>query len=482
MPKFRFSIIHSAHDFSFADFLHHNSPKSKALYSFFGVFCFISTISTIYLTQYELLGTRGKLILYLYQMMLIISLFFSLYMMWPHSIRHPLVVGALWYVALIYNMTFCTTFFLLMSKFHNIQLIVCGLSLLMIFELCNWKTALTVIAVGGSGAFLFYKNLMGALPSNALIDNNVHLLIYIALFASTLLIFFLKPNKEFIEQGETKSDMIQDEIILLSAQIDHKRHRVETFNEEIKFLNNKIDFDTECVTDWMQEIERLNTTSQKILNHIVHELRLPVGNVMNFKEILSNGLEKMDKELLKELSDEIINNPKHLSTMTLNMLDLAALDIKKVKLNKKTMNLGELVTERVKKCHKLYLDNKEIDIKLTIQPEVLIPVDPHYMRQIVDNLVINAIKFSDKGLIKIQVTRNIDSAILIVKDARKVIPPDELCAFFKSFKTGHSKSEGRDVGLSFCRAAIKAHGGKIDVQGSGIGATFTVILPIKTLD
>ena len=156
MPKFRFPIIHSAHHVSFAKFLYRNSPKSEALYSFFGLFCLISTISTIYLTQYEFLRALGNVTLYLYQVMLIISLFFSLYMMLPLSIRHPLVVRVLWCVGLIYNMTFCTTFFLLMSQFHHILLMVCALSLFVIFNLCHWKTACIVITIGVSGALLFY--------------------------------------------------------------------------------------------------------------------------------------------------------------------------------------------------------------------------------------------------------------------------------------------------------------------------------------
>lgn len=482
MPKFRFPIIHSAHHVSFAKFLYRNSPKSEALYSFFGLFCLISTISTIYLTQYEFLGALGNVTLYLYQVMSIISLFFSLYMMLPLSIRHPLVVRVLWYVGLIYNMTFCTTFFLLMSQFHHILLMVCALSLFVIFNLCHWKTACIVITIGVSGALLSYKSLIGPLPSNAVIVNGTYSLIYIALFASTALILVFQHNEEYTDSTKAELCPLEDEILILSAQIDQRKLGAKTFNEDMKFLNDKIDFDTECITDRAQEIDRFSATSQKILNYIVHELRLPIGNVMNFTEILFHGLEKIDKELLQELSDEIQHNTKHLSTIILNMLDLATLDIEKIKLNRKTMNLSELVTERAKECHKLYADNKEIDIKLTIKPEILVPVDPSYLRQMIDNLVSNSIRFSDKGLIEISVTRNIDSAILIVQDEGKKISPHELYDLFTPCKTGHSKSEGRSVGLSLCHCVVRAHGGRIDVQSSDSGAIFTVILPMNSWD
>ena len=120
---------------------------------------------------------------------------------------------------------------------------------------------------------------------------------------------------------------------------------------------------------------------------------------MNFAEMLNEGLGNFNESQLKMLSDEVYKNSNRLSSMIMNMLDLAALSTKELALDKKTINLGELVSDRVKDCRKIYLDGKKIDFILEIQPELLISIDPDYMRQVVDNLVINAIKFSSEGLI-----------------------------------------------------------------------------------
>ena len=120
---------------------------------------------------------------------------------------------------------------------------------------------------------------------------------------------------------------------------------------------------------------------------------------MNFAEMLNEGLGNFNESQLKMLSDEVYKNSNRLSSMIMNMLDLAALSTKEFALDKKTINLGELVSDRVKDCRKIYLDGKKIDFILEIQPELLISIDPDYMRQVVDNLVINAIKFSSEGLI-----------------------------------------------------------------------------------
>ena len=71
------------------------------------------------------------------------------------------------------------------------------------------------------------------------------------------------------------------------------------------------------------------------------------------------------------------------------MLDLATLEAKKIELNKSTINFGELVRDRVQSCRKMYLGDKKIDFEMQIEEDVLIKVDPNYMRQTVDNLVIN---------------------------------------------------------------------------------------------
>ena len=340
---------------------------------------------------------------------------------------------------------------------------------------------MTVIGVGS--ALFIYKSLIGMLPASEMIDNNLHLLMYITLLVSTILIFFFKPAQGYTEMQETALDIAQNEIVILSTKKEQAKCITTTFQDDIKFLNNKIDFYNGFVTDQAQEIEKVRAISHKILNGITQELRRPICEVINFVEMLSDSLDQMDKKLIKELADEVAHNPTRLSTLILNMLDLATLNITKIKLTKKTMNLGELVKAKAKKCHELYLDHKPIDLKLTLQPEVLVSIDPNYMRQVVEHLVINAIKFSDKGLIEIRVTRNIDSAILIVKDEGRSIPPDELYNLFTLSQTSSiSPSKGRKIGLGLCCAAVRAHGGRIDADSSDVGAIFTVVLPLKVLN
>jgi signal transduction histidine kinase len=240
------------------------------------------------------------------------------------------------------------------------------------------------------------------------------------------------------------------------------------------------------VEDQAQEIERLGATAQKILNNVNHELRLPVGNVMNFAQMLSEGLEKYSTEHLKMLLDEVLQNSNRLSSMILNMLDLAMLEAKKIELKKQTINFSEMIYERIKNCSAIYLQEKPIDFEMNIEPEIFIFVDPNYIRQTIDNLLINAITYSNDGTIKIDLYRTNENTVeIIIKDQGIGIPKNELYDIFTPFKMSSKteyKAQGRGVGLALCKAAIEAHGGHIKVESDGvIGARFTVSLPLRKI-
>lgn len=244
--------------------------------------------------------------------------------------------------------------------------------------------------------------------------------------------------------------MLETEVTHLDHEVMDLSGKVTGLNSQVINPNEKVTHYSERVFDQEKEIERLGATAQKILNNVNHELRLPIGNVMNFSDMLHEALQKSGQHI-QELSEEVYKNSTRVSSVILNMLDLATLDVKKVDLQKKTINFSELVEDRVKTCRKIYLQDKKINFELTIDSEVMIAVDPNYMRQTVDNLVINAISFSETGLIKVIVTKQDKEVIFTITDHGKGIPPLELSDIFTPFKMGsntESKAQGRGVGLA----------------------------------
>ena len=148
------------------------------------------------------------------------------------------------------------------------------------------------------------------------------------------------------------------------------------------------------------------------------------------------------------------------------------------------INLSELVEDRIDNCRRIYLEQKPINIEMNIAPDTPVFVDPNYIRQTIDNLVINAINYSKSGTIKISVQPKPKNMVeIIIQDQGIGIPKSELYDIFTPFKMGtktESKAEGRGVGLALCKSAIEAHGGSIVVESDGrCGALFRIILSMR---
>jgi len=457
-------------EFNFFDFCKKYSPSNDLTYMGFGIYCIICTITTMYSTQVELLNVNGKIVLVIYQIMMITGTMLAMYPVWPLSVQKKIkerIVQVWWNPAVFYMLVLFSTFFVMVSNFNQLQFVIFTANTILIIILAGWKLAIGMIVVGFYASVELFKYYREIDHLNIAIGSPQFVFMYSLVLIGAVLVIFLKPKQDHLEATEQKVDTLETEVT-------HLGYEVTNLNENVVHYNQRI-------SDQEKEIHRLGATAQKILNNVNHELRLPIGNVVNFAEMLNEGLEKYSKDQLKELSDEVLKNSTRLSSMILNMLDLATLNARTIALQKKTVNLGVLVEERIKTCRNIYLQKKKIDFELSIAQNLLIDVDPNYIRQTVDNLVINAITFSEKGVIKISVTKQQNVAVFVITNEGKPIPHTELYDIFSAFRMAsntESQAEGRGVGLALCKAAIEAHGGMIKAENTGKGAKFRFVLPL----
>lgn len=474
-------ILLDIKDFSFIKFCKANTPRDERFYVYFGLLCIISIFSSVGSIPHELYEIYYKPISFIHYSVLIIATVFITYPIWSVSLKKEDFISVMWNFSISYCLAFSSLLLFIISNFNETLLTILMVNLITLSILLRWQVALSIILLSAFCSIAFYKSFYEANWISSSVPMHFKI-IYLIAIVSSIIIAFLKPKQEYIEATEHKVDDLEVEVGELGYENVHLGLEVSNLNVKVTDLGVKVVHYSERVADQVKEIERLGATAQKILNNVNHELRLPVGNVMNFAEMLSEGLGKYTKKQLKELSDEVFKNSNRLSTMILNMLDLAMLDVKKIELNTKTINLSELVEDRVDQCRKIYVQDKNIGFELNIEPEIMVFVDPNYIRQTVDNLVINAITYSKSGTIRVSVLRGSKNMVaLTVQDEGIGIPESELFDIFTAFKMGihtESKAEGRGVGLALCKAAIEAHGGDIGVTSEGIGTTFTVLLPI----
>lgn len=451
-------VVKNITTFNAIDFCQKNAPKQESTYTFFGIFCIVSVFSTMYSMPIGIRQHYTDIIQLIYHSVLIISAIFLTYPIWPQTFKNQQFISITWIICLFYVFIFVGFLQVLVSNFGQFQLMIFLLSTIILTTLTRWQITLFMLLTGVMCSVIYFKWNTGINPDNIPLGLKFKIT-YLLLLISGILLIVFKPKQEEQEATEAK---------------------VGGLETEVTDLNEKVFHYTERIADQEKEIERLGATAQKILNNVNHELRLPVGNVMNFAEMLADGLGKFNEKQLQMLTEEVYKNSNRLSTMILNMLDLATLNAKKLELDKKLINLGELVQDRVNSCRKIYLGEKQIDFDMQIEEDILINVDPNYIRQTVDNLVINAINFSKKGVINISVLRKGQTVEFLIKDNGIGIPREELYDIFTPFKMGsktESKAEGRGVGLALCKAAIEAHGGSITVESDGVdGAIFKFVL------
>jgi signal transduction histidine kinase len=238
------------------------------------------------------------------------------------------------------------------------------------------------------------------------------------------------------------------------------------------------------IGDKNREIEAANRHKSEFLANVSHELRTPLNAIIGFSEVL---LEKYFGELndkQNEYVDDILSSGRHLLSLINDILDLSKVEAGRMELEVTTFHLPDaidnamlLVRERASK-HGIKLD-QAIDARLGDYTG-----DERKIKQILVNLLTNAVKFTPEGgQVKVEARLGDSAAILSVVDSGIGIAKEDQEAIFEEFRQASGnyaqKREGTGLGLTLTRRFVEMHGGKIWVESEvGKGSTFTFTLPI----
>jgi signal transduction histidine kinase len=231
-----------------------------------------------------------------------------------------------------------------------------------------------------------------------------------------------------------------------------------------------------------KQLEIHDNMQKEFINVAAHELRTPIMPILGEAELIENDISDNESaRISREQISSIIRNAKRLDRLAADILDVTNIEGKSLKLNKTTFDIDEilsqLVTEYSRQIEKDVAKNKKV--KISYEPlHVMIIADNYRITQVISNIINNAIKFTDQGIITI--TGNADSAELTIKisDTGKGIDNEIINRLFDKFV---SRSEqGTGLGLFISKNIIEAHGGRIIGfnNENGIGATFVFVLPL----
>ncbi|MFO1019684.1 MAG: ATP-binding protein [Planctomycetales bacterium] len=233
------------------------------------------------------------------------------------------------------------------------------------------------------------------------------------------------------------------------------------------------------------ESERANRFKDEFLATLSHELRTPLQAIIGWSQLLKVG--NHSKAQYLEGLDAIEENARAQSQMIGDLLDVTRIDSGKLHMDVQEVNIPELI-ESVLGATVPSAEEKKIRLVKTIQPFVGSVVgDMYRLRQVVWNLVQNAIKFTPEGgQIQIGVLGENSHIEISVSDNGQGIALDLLPQIFERFRQGDGSSTrsqgGLGLGLSIARQLVELHGGSIRAEsaGAGKGAKFIVTLPVAT--
>jgi len=233
-----------------------------------------------------------------------------------------------------------------------------------------------------------------------------------------------------------------------------------------------------------EKAEEMNKIKSNFLANMSHELRTPLVGILGFAELLKD---KLKEKQTTEMAERILTSANRLME-TLNLvLDLSRIEAKKVDFNLKPYRIPELVESQIQ-LFEAVAERKNLFLETKIKDQNLFAnVDEQIFRQIINNLVNNALKYTYTGGISILVdTTSEDNkpfVSLSVRDSGIGIPQESLGLIFQEFRQvseGFNRHfEGTGLGLTITKNFIQMMEGNIKVKSTvGSGSTFTVMFPL----
>lgn len=291
--------------------------------------------------------------------------------------------------------------------------------------------------------------------------------------------FFIVFEKNY-SKFEFVISMFQDLIVKLNISIDAclNVQKIKNKNKMLNHLTNEL-------KEQQKQLLESDKYKSNFLANMSHELKTPLNSIIVISSIMAkNRNQKLDDEQIKNM--KIINSCGNDLLILINdILDISKIEAGELSINLSKINLFELLENLVLDMQPL-ANEKGLAVNYNSNnKELFLLSDLNRIKQIVKNLMSNAIKFTDKGSIEIILEENINDIIIKIIDEGIGISKEKLDYIFERFKQADGsttrKYGGTGLGLSISKELASLLGGEIKAFSTlGQGSTFELILPKKT--
>jgi signal transduction histidine kinase len=238
-------------------------------------------------------------------------------------------------------------------------------------------------------------------------------------------------------------------------------------------------------SQWLR-LQRANSFKNEILGTVAHDLKNPLGVILGRTEMLTELIgADAAKDTVQAQVEHIRDATQRLTAMVNHLISDAMADAFDITIRREPVDVAALAGE-VAEANRPLADNKQQHLAVTAEPGFMTSCDGDRIREAIDNLISNAIKYSPVGgRIAISVTQDNDATSIRVADQGAGLSPEDIGRLFGRFQRLSAKPTAGEsstgLGLSIVKRIVDMHGGSVSAHsdGPGQGAAFTITLPLE---
>ncbi len=279
----------------------------------------------------------------------------------------------------------------------------------------------------------------------------------------------------------------EEKLLAKNNEIEAQNEEYAALNEELLESGRKLKGLNEELLIAKEKAEESNRLKSAFLSNMSHEIRTPMNGILGFTQLLANP--NISEEKKKEYIKIIVNSGNHLLNIINDIIDISKLDAGEFKILKAPVNITDLLKEQYTFFYSYKTGKQKHHVELILnipktKKETVIFSDETRLKQILSNLINNAVKFTEEGTIEFGYKIEQTQIVFFVKDTGIGISKDKLSDIFERFSQASENTEklygGTGLGLSISKACTQLLGGKIWVISElNKGSEFYFSIPYK---
>src|SRR6056297_74789 len=291
-----------------------------------------------------------------------------------------------------------------------------------------------------------------------------------------------------IIQDITDQKRIEKELKRKNEELQAAEEELRASNEELRYINQKLEIqkqELKIAKDKAVESDRLKSA---FLANMSHEIRTPMNGIIGFSQVLRE--KEFPREKQNKFLDIIHSRTRHLLNIINDIVDISKIEAGQMNLHPQEFCINNLLSDLYRAYKTEIANSGKKDLNLELKKalkkeESYIEIDSTRLRQILDNLLSNALKYTDKGIIEFGYKKKSENKLLFyVKDTGVGIGTDDQRHIFERFRQADESStrkyEGTGLGLTISKNLVELLDGEIWLESQeGEGSVFYFTIPFK---